>query len=95
MLQVCPNGPRGSADGATVVIYGADGRREALGYAVFDVGAEIDGTVRWLDAAELLGGELPLMPRLYEGRTVSSGCWGSRAGGRPWAGGSCICAKGS
>ncbi|MFJ9909462.1 RNA ligase (ATP) [Streptomyces sp. NPDC101152] len=47
--------------------YGADGRRDTLGYAVFDVSAEIDGTVRWLDAAELLDGELPLVPRLYEG----------------------------
>jgi RNA ligase (TIGR02306 family) len=47
--------------------YGADGRRDTLGYAVFDVSAEIDGTVSWLDAAELLDGELPLVPRLYEG----------------------------
>ncbi|MDX3692984.1 RNA ligase (ATP) [Streptomyces europaeiscabiei] len=50
--------------------YGADGRRETLGYAVFDVSADIDGQVRWLDSAELselLDGELPLVPRLYEG----------------------------
>ncbi|MGW3496199.1 RNA ligase (ATP) [Streptomyces sp. NPDC001020] len=47
--------------------YGADGRRDTLGYAVFDVSAEIDGTLRWLDAAELLAGELPLVPRLFEG----------------------------
>ncbi|MGW2048138.1 RNA ligase (ATP) [Streptomyces sp. NPDC001858] len=47
--------------------YGADGRRDTLGYAVFDVSAEIDGTVRWLDAAELLAGRLPLVPRLFEG----------------------------
>ncbi|MFI6492607.1 RNA ligase (ATP) [Streptomyces sp. NPDC050564] len=47
--------------------YGADGRRETIGYAVFDVSAEIDGEVRWLDAAALLDGELPLVPRLYEG----------------------------
>lgn len=47
--------------------YGADGRRETIGYAVFDVSAEIDGEVRWLDAATLLDGELPLVPRLYEG----------------------------
>ncbi|NUP36851.1 MAG: RNA ligase (ATP), partial [Streptomyces sp.] len=53
--------------GVQDLTYGADGRRESLGYAVFDVSAEIDGTVRWLDAAELLGGELPLVPRLYEG----------------------------
>ncbi|MFI6563189.1 RNA ligase (ATP) [Streptomyces sp. NPDC050534] len=53
--------------GVQDLTYGADGRRETLGYAVFDVSAEIDGTVRWLDAGELLGGELPLVPRLYEG----------------------------
>ncbi|MGW1748670.1 RNA ligase (ATP) [Streptomyces sp. NPDC002092] len=53
--------------GVQDLTYGADGRRESLGYAVFDVSAEVDGTVRWLDAAELLGGELPLVPRLYEG----------------------------
>ncbi|MFF4253301.1 RNA ligase (ATP) [Streptomyces sp. NPDC001663] len=53
--------------GVQDLTYGADGRRETLGYAVFDVSAEIDGTVRWLDAAELLDGELPLVPRLFEG----------------------------
>ncbi|MFD7992884.1 RNA ligase (ATP) [Streptomyces mexicanus] len=53
--------------GVQDLTYGADGRRDTLGYAVFDVAAEIDGTVRWLDAAELLGDELPLVPRLYEG----------------------------
>ncbi|MGW2238556.1 RNA ligase (ATP) [Streptomyces sp. NPDC001759] len=53
--------------GVQDLTYGADGRRESLGYAVFDVSAEIDGNVRWLDAAELLDGELPLVPRLYEG----------------------------
>lgn len=56
--------------GVQDLTYGADGRRETLGYAVFDVSAEIDGTVRWLDTAELaqlLDGELPLVPRLYEG----------------------------
>jgi RNA ligase (TIGR02306 family) len=53
--------------GVQDLTYGADGRRESLGYAVFDVSAESDGAVRWLDAAELLDGELPLVPRLYEG----------------------------
>ncbi|KQX77433.1 MULTISPECIES: RNA ligase (ATP) [unclassified Streptomyces] len=53
--------------GVQDLTYGADGRRETLGYAVFDVSAEIDGVVRWLDAAELLDGELPLVPRLFEG----------------------------
>ncbi|MEU8028494.1 RNA ligase (ATP) [Streptomyces sp. NPDC049099] len=47
--------------------YGADGRRDTLGYAVFDVSAELDGAVRWLDAAALLEGELPVVPRLYTG----------------------------
>ncbi|MFJ9864836.1 RNA ligase (ATP) [Streptomyces sp. NPDC101165] len=53
--------------GVQDLTYGADGRRETLGYAVFDVSAEIDGTVRWLDAAEVLGDELPLVPRLFSG----------------------------
>ncbi|MBK3568718.1 RNA ligase (ATP) [Streptomyces sp. MBT62] len=53
--------------GVQDLTYGADGRRATLGYAVFDVSAEIDGTVRWLNTAELLDGELPLVPRLHEG----------------------------
>ncbi|MGW1805820.1 RNA ligase (ATP) [Streptomyces sp. NPDC002078] len=47
--------------------YGADGRRDTLGYAAFDVSADVDGTVRWLDATEVLEGELPVVPRLYAG----------------------------
>ncbi|MCX5149384.1 RNA ligase (ATP) [Streptomyces sp. NBC_00320] len=50
--------------------YGTDARTAATGpgYAVFDVSAEIDGQVRWLDPHELLpDGELPLVPRLFEG----------------------------
>ncbi|MCF3121401.1 RNA ligase (ATP) [Streptomyces arenae] len=54
-------------DGVQDLGYGADGRRETLGYAAFDVSADLEGEVRWLDAAELLAGELPLVPRLYEG----------------------------
>ncbi|MEU9991254.1 RNA ligase (ATP) [Streptomyces sp. NPDC048045] len=53
--------------GVQDLTYGADGRRETLGYAAFDVSAEIDGAVRWLDAAEVLEGELPLVPRLFSG----------------------------
>ncbi|MFI5979790.1 RNA ligase (ATP) [Streptomyces sp. NPDC051555] len=54
--------------GVQDLTYGADGRSELLGLAVFDVSAEIDGQVRWLDpAAVLLDGELPLVPRLHEG----------------------------
>ncbi|MGW0906385.1 RNA ligase (ATP) [Streptomyces sp. NPDC002853] len=53
--------------GVQDLTYGADGRRETLGYAVFDVRAEIDGEVRWLDPAALLKDRLPLVPRLYEG----------------------------
>lgn len=38
------------------------------GYAVFDVSAEIDGRVSWLDPQEVFrDGELPLVPRLFEG----------------------------
>ncbi|MFJ2651405.1 RNA ligase (ATP) [Streptomyces sp. NPDC087420] len=47
--------------------YGADGRGTTLGYAVFDISAEIGGQVVWLSPAELLTGELPLVPTLYEG----------------------------
>lgn len=53
--------------GVQDLTYGADGRRETLGYAVFDVSAEIDGRVQWLDATEVLKGELPQVPRLFEG----------------------------
>ncbi|MFC9891203.1 RNA ligase (ATP) [Streptomyces pilosus] len=53
--------------GVQDLAYGADGRRDTLGYAVFDVSAEIDGRVRWLDAAALLEGRLPLVPRLFSG----------------------------
>ncbi|MFC3577296.1 RNA ligase (ATP) [Streptomyces yaanensis] len=53
--------------GVQDLAYGADGRRDTLGYAVFDVSAEIGGEVRWLDATALLEGQLPLVPRLYEG----------------------------
>ncbi|MFJ3643171.1 RNA ligase (ATP) [Streptomyces sp. NPDC090108] len=53
--------------GVQDLTYGADGRRATLGYAAFDVAAELDGTVRWLDAAELLAGELPLAPVLFSG----------------------------
>ncbi|MGW0466152.1 RNA ligase (ATP) [Streptomyces sp. NPDC003027] len=48
--------------------YGADARTPGVGYAVFDVSAEIDGEVRWLDPAAVLEpGELPLVPRLFAG----------------------------
>ena len=53
--------------GVQDLAYGADGRSETLGYAVFDLSAQIDGQVRWLDPAAVLDGELPLVPRLYEG----------------------------
>ncbi|QNS08999.1 RNA ligase (ATP) [Streptomyces xanthii] len=54
-------------EGVQDLSYGADGRRDTLGYAVFDVSAEIGGQVRWLDAEALLAGELPLVPRLFAG----------------------------
>ncbi|MGX6740335.1 RNA ligase (ATP) [Streptomyces xantholiticus] len=48
--------------------YGKNARAEdGLGYAVFDISAEIDGQVRWLDPAAVLRGELPLVPRLFAG----------------------------
>ncbi|MFZ3468444.1 RNA ligase (ATP) [Streptomyces sp. 4.24] len=50
--------------------YGTDVRTAETppGYAVFDVSAEIDGQVRWLDPAQVFSdGELPLVPRLFEG----------------------------
>ncbi|MEU8842466.1 RNA ligase (ATP) [Streptomyces roseus] len=56
--------------GVQDLAYGTDARTAATGpgYAVFDVSAEIDGQVRWLDPRELLHeGELPLVPRLFEG----------------------------
>ncbi|MEU2063362.1 RNA ligase (ATP) [Streptomyces sp. NPDC013455] len=53
--------------GVQDLAYGADGRRDTLGYAAFDVSAEVAGTVRWLDPAEVLAGELPSVPRLYAG----------------------------
>lgn len=53
--------------GVQDLTYGADGRRDTIGYAAFDVCADIDGALRWLDPATVLGGELPLAPRLYEG----------------------------
>ncbi|MDQ1044167.1 RNA ligase (ATP) [Streptomyces sp. V4I2] len=56
--------------GVQDLTYGADGRRDTLGYAVFDVSVEVGGAVRWLDAGEvveLVDGELPLVPRVFEG----------------------------
>ncbi|MFE0649556.1 RNA ligase (ATP) [Streptomyces sp. NPDC059534] len=54
--------------GVQDLAYGADARSETVGYALFDVSAEIDGQVRWLDPAEVLEpGEVPVVPRLYSG----------------------------
>ncbi|MET7681815.1 RNA ligase (ATP) [Streptomyces sp. NPDC005423] len=53
--------------GVQDLAYGADGRRSTLGYAVFDVRADLDGTLHWLDSAQLLDGVLPLVPRLFRG----------------------------
>ncbi|GAA1990826.1 RNA ligase (ATP) [Kitasatospora viridis] len=48
--------------------YGASGRTGLPpGYAAFDVSAVIDGQLRWLDAPQLLAGELPLVPELWRG----------------------------
>ncbi|MFG2617488.1 RNA ligase (ATP) [Streptomyces sp. NPDC048507] len=59
--------------GVQDLAYGARGGAADAppGYAVFDVSAEIDGQVRWLDPALVLAdGELPLVPRLFEGPYV-------------------------
>ncbi|MFD9305092.1 RNA ligase (ATP) [Streptomyces sp. NPDC060048] len=56
--------------GVQDLAYGTDVRtaEAAPGYAVFDVSAEIDGQVRWLDPEQVLAdGELPLVPKLFEG----------------------------
>ncbi|WP_328296999.1 RNA ligase (ATP) [Streptomyces sp. NBC_00435] len=56
--------------GVQDLAYGTDVRTAggAPGYAVFDVSAEIDGQVRWLDPAVVFPeAELPLVPRLFEG----------------------------
>ncbi|MEE1752493.1 RNA ligase (ATP) [Streptomyces sp. SP18CS02] len=53
--------------GVQDLAYGANGRGEDLGYAVFDISAEIDGQVRWLDPADVADGALPLVPRLHAG----------------------------
>ncbi|MFD3726176.1 RNA ligase (ATP) [Streptomyces sp. NPDC058671] len=54
--------------GVQDLAYGADARSATVGYALFDVSAEIDGRVHWLDPAEVLeAGEVPLVPRLYSG----------------------------
>ncbi|WP_460063904.1 RNA ligase (ATP) [Streptomyces sp. YKOK-I1] len=69
--------------GVQDLTYGADGRRETLGYAVFDVSVEVGGVVRWLDTAEVTGlleGELPLVPRLFEGPYDSDAVLGIATG---------------
>ncbi|WP_224275261.1 RNA ligase (ATP) [Streptomyces sp. LS1784] len=47
--------------------YGASARTERPGYAAFDLSALVDGQLNWLSAAELLDGELPLVPELWRG----------------------------
>lgn len=47
--------------------YGASARTERPGYAAFDVSALVDGQLNWLSAAELLDGQLPLVPELWRG----------------------------
>ncbi|WP_330350267.1 RNA ligase (ATP) [Streptomyces sp. NBC_00582] len=69
--------------GVQDLTYGADGRRETLGYAVFDVSVDVGGVVRWLDTAEVTGlleGELPLVPRLFEGAYDSEAVLGIATG---------------
>ncbi|GAB2730896.1 RNA ligase (ATP) [Kitasatospora kifunensis] len=53
--------------GVQDLTYGSSGRGELPGYAVFDVSALIDGQLHWLPTAELLAGELPLVPEVWRG----------------------------
>ncbi|MGW4893982.1 RNA ligase (ATP) [Kitasatospora sp. NPDC004240] len=53
--------------GVQDLTYGESGRGEVPGYAAFDVSAVVGGELRWLSAAELLDGELPLVPELWRG----------------------------
>lgn len=56
--------------GVQDLTYGVRGNVGCPGYAVFDIRVEIDGEVRWLDQDEMLAildGELPTVPRLYDG----------------------------
>ncbi|WP_030056327.1 MULTISPECIES: RNA ligase (ATP) [Streptomyces] len=54
-------------EGVQDLSYGASARTERPGYAAFDVSAVVDGRLSWLSAAELLDGELPLVPELWRG----------------------------
>ncbi|MBP0448246.1 MULTISPECIES: RNA ligase (ATP) [unclassified Kitasatospora] len=53
--------------GVQDLTYGESGRTELPGYAAFDVSAVVEGQLRWLPAAELLDGELPVVPELWRG----------------------------
>ncbi|WP_327682699.1 RNA ligase (ATP) [Kitasatospora sp. NBC_00458] len=53
--------------GVQDLTYGESGRTELPGYAAFDVSAVVDGRLCWLPAAELLDGELPVVPELWRG----------------------------
>ena len=46
---------------------GVDAGRGLPGFAAFDVCADIGGRLRWFDPAALPVGELPLVPKLFEG----------------------------
>ncbi|MEU4296312.1 RNA ligase (ATP) [Kitasatospora aureofaciens] len=54
-------------EGVQDLTYGASARTDRPGYAAFDVSAVVDGQLSWLPAAELLEGELPLVPELWRG----------------------------
>ncbi|MEE1787523.1 RNA ligase (ATP) [Streptomyces sp. SP17BM10] len=53
--------------GVQDLTYGASGRSDLPGYAAFDVSAVVDGQLCWLSAADLLDGQLPLVPELWRG----------------------------
>ncbi|MGW7441789.1 RNA ligase (ATP) [Kitasatospora sp. NPDC054795] len=54
-------------EGVQDLSYGSSARTERPGYAAFDVSAVVDGQLNWFSAAELLDGELPLVPELWRG----------------------------
>ncbi|ARF77784.1 RNA ligase (ATP) [Kitasatospora aureofaciens] len=54
-------------EGVQDLTYGASALTDRPGYAAFDVSAVVDGQLSWLPAAELLEGELPLVPELWRG----------------------------
>ncbi|MFY7066126.1 RNA ligase (ATP) [Nocardiopsis changdeensis] len=70
--------------------YGEHGRSERPGYAVFDVRLDVDGTVSWVDAADLPGllaeVGLPAVPELYNGPYDEAALFEAAQGDETWSG---------